>query len=78
MRVKNFGLSWSFLHRFQDKCCFFSEFQDGCQKWQKKVFQQEVPDDSVYTMGIKKFVEIKLPCTIFEINAFYAAVQDVH
>ena len=39
---------------------FYTEIQDGHQKFCENDFWQKVPDDSPFTMGIKKFVKIAL------------------
>ena len=42
----------------------------GPLNWQENDFWQKVADDSLYTLWVKNFVEITLPCTISEINTF--------
>ena len=67
----------SILLHFQDKqvFAFNAEIQDGRQKWRKNNFSEKSPVDSADTLWVKNFVEIALPCSVSEINAFLHLTQ---
>ena len=43
----------------------------------KMIFGKKLPDDSVYTLGIKNFTEIALSCTVSEINVFFVLHAEI-
>ena len=49
---------------------FYTEIQDGRQKWQENDFGGNLPLDSADTLWVKNFVEIALALTFLEINVF--------
>ena len=56
LRIKNF-IKTALAH-FLDTGVFFTfytEFQDGRQKWPENDFWKKVADDSAYTQGVNKF-----------------------
>ena len=61
---------------FRDKhvLAFYTQIQDGRQKWQENVFGEKSPVHSPYHLWIKNFVEIAVSRSVFEINAFYAEI----
>ena len=50
--------------------------RNGRQNWQENDFWENSQVDSADTLGFKNFIEITLSCTVIEINAFYAEIQD--
>ena len=58
--------------RFQDKrvFAFYTEIQDGRQKWRENDFWDKPHIDSADTLWIKNFVEITLSHSVSEINTF--------
>ena len=55
---------------FFNRKLFYTEIQDGHQKWQKNDFWENSPLQSAVTLWVKNFVEIALSRTIIEINVF--------
>ena len=53
---------------------FYTEIQDGCQKWREKDFWEKSPD-SADTLWVKNFVAIVLSCTAIKINVFLHFTQ---
>ena len=74
---QKFRRNRSILLCFRDKhvFAFNTEIQDGRQKWQENNFCEKSPEDSVDTLRVKNFVEIALPCSVSEINAFLHLTQ---
>ena len=74
--VKNHSIS----HHFRDKCAFvfYTEIQDGCQKWWESDICLKSPVDCSYTLWAKNFVEIALSRTVSKISVstFHAEIQD--
>ena len=58
----------SFLH-------FMQKFNMAAKKWRENDFWQNIADDTVYTLGVKNFVEMAVSHTISEINAFLHFTQ---
>ena len=60
-------------HHFLDKCtfAFYTEIEDGHQKWQENNFWEKSPDDSASTLRAKNFAKIALSHTTSKINAFF-------
>ena len=54
---------------------FYTEIQDGCQKWRENDFCEKSPENSVDTLWVKNFVEIALSDSVSEINAFLRLTQ---
>ena len=54
---------------------FYTEIQDGRQKWQENDFLESSTVDSLYTLCVKNLIEIDLSCTISEINVFLRLTQ---
>ena len=65
-------------HHFRDKriFAFYTEIQDGRQKWQENHFGQKVADKSTHTLWVLNFVEIALSLTVFEINDIFHFCQN--
>ena len=63
--------------RFGDKhiFAFYTEIQDGRQKWRENVFCKKLPVDSADTLQVKNFVEIALSGSISKIIAFLRFTQ---
>ena len=59
----------SISHRFQDKCvfAFYTDIQDGCQKWRDNEYWGNSLAHSADTLQLKTFVEITLSRTVSEI-----------
>ena len=49
---------------------FYTEIQDGHQKWRETNLWPNVPDDSVSTLAVKNFVQTNLCHSVSEINMF--------
>ena len=49
---------------------FYTEIQNGHQKWRENYFGGKLSDDSADTLGVKNLTEIALSSTVSEINAF--------
>ena len=49
---------------------FYTEIEDGRQKWRENNFYKKLPEHSADTLWVKNFVEIALSHSIYEINAF--------
>ena len=58
--------------RFRDKhiFAFNPEIQDGRQKWRERFFCEKLTVYFAETLWVKNFVEIALPRSVSEINAF--------
>ena len=54
---------------------FYTEIQDGRQKWRENDFWEKLPVNSADILWVKKFVEIALSRTVPEINAFLHFTQ---
>ena len=54
---------------------FYTEIQDGRQKWQENYFWEQLPVDSADTLWTKNVVEIALSRSVSEINAFLRFTQ---
>ena len=54
---------------------FYTEIQDGCQKWRKSDFCKKSPVDSADNLRIKNFVEIVLSRTVSKIDALLCFTQ---
>ena len=67
-----FTQKFKILHRSRDKCVFtfYSEIQDGRQKWREGDFCEMSPLHSADTLRVKTFPEIALSYTVSKINAF--------
>ena len=65
------------LHRSRHKCAFafYTEIQDGRQKWRESHVCEMSPLHSTDTLRVKTFIEIALSCTISKINAFLRFMQ---
>ena len=65
------------LHHFRDKhiFAFYTEIQDGRQKWQENNVWETVANDSMNTLGLKNFVKISLSCTVSKISTFLHFTQ---
>ena len=74
---QKFHRSRSISLRFRVKWVFAfnAEIQGGRQKWWKNDFCEKPPVDSADTLKVKNFVEIALPRSISEINAFLRFTQ---
>ena len=72
--VKNFI---SISLQFQDKRAFefYTEIEDGRQKWWENNFCKKMPVDSADTVWVKNFVEISLSRSVSEINKFLCLTQ---
>ena len=55
---------------------FYTEIQDGRQKWRENDFWDNWPEDSADTMRIKNFIKIALAHSVSEIKKFYTEIQD--
>ena len=49
---------------------FYTEIQDGRQKWQENDFCEKLPVHSTDTLWVKKLIKIALSHSISEINTF--------
>ena len=49
---------------------FYTEIQDGRQKWRENDFCEKLPVHSADTLWVKNFVKVTLSHSISEINAF--------
>ena len=49
---------------------FYTEIQDGCQKWWENDFCDKSPIESAETLRIKNFGEITLALSVSKINSF--------
>ena len=47
----------------------------AAKKWRENNFWQNIPDDSVYTLRVKKFVKKAVSRTVSKINAFLHYTQ---
>ena len=67
----------SSLLSFQDKYvfAFYTEIQDGRQKWLGNDFGENLPVDSEDTLRVKNLIKIALACTVSEMNAFWRFMQ---
>ena len=54
---------------------FYTEIQDGGQKWWEKDFWEESSVDSADTLWVKNFIKIALSCSVSEINEFLRFTQ---
>ena len=74
---QKFCQNHSITHHFRDKrvFAFYTEIQDGRQKWRENDFWDTVAEDSVHTLWVKNFVKITLSRTISEKNAFLYFTQ---
>ena len=54
---------------------FYTEIQDGREKWRESDFREMSPVDSADNLQVKHFVEIALSRTVSEINAFLHFIQ---
>ena len=70
LRVKNFN-EITLSRTISEINVFYTETQDGCQKWQEINFWKNSPVDS----GGQKFNEIDLSRTVSKINAFMRFMQ---
>ena len=64
-----------FIFFFVCVCVFYTEIQDGRQKWQENIFCEKPPVDSADTLPVKNFVKIALFRSISEINTFLCLIQ---
>ena len=71
-RQLSLWIPWGFknFNENADINAFYTEIQDGCQKWQEIDFWEKSPVDSADTLWVKNFEEIA------DINAFYTEIQD--
>ena len=71
---KKFHQNRSSLHRFRDKriLAFYTEIQDGRQKWLGNDFGENLPVDSEDTLWVKNFIKIALA------RSFYCATIAYH
>ena len=53
-------LSKSLSHTVSEINVFYAEIQGGYQKWRENDIWLKLPDDTVYTLGVKNFIEIAL------------------
>ena len=74
---QKFRRNRSILLHFRNKrvFAFNAEIQDGCQKWRENDFCEKSPVDFADTLQVKTFVEIALPRSVSEINAFLHLTQ---
>ena len=65
-------------HCFQDTYifAFYAEFKDSHQKWRENDLSKTVPDESVYTLGVKNFVGITLFHTSSKIHMLLHFTQN--
>ena len=63
--------------RFRDKhaLAFYTEIQDGRQKWQENNFLEKSSVNSANTLWVKNFVEIALSRSVCEIKVFLCLRQ---
>ena len=54
------GQNQSILHQFRGKYifAFYTEIQDGCQKWWENKLLEKSPGDSTVTLGVKNSAKI--------------------
>ena len=50
---------------------FYTEIQDGHQKWWKNDFWEKLPVDSTDILRVKNFIELTISHTISQINQFF-------
>ena len=67
-----FTFLFSYLFIF---LAFYTEIQDGHQKWQENDFCEKLPVDSADTLWVKNFVEVALSRSVSEINTFLHFTQ---
>ena len=70
-----FNYLFLFIYFFFCVCVFYTEIQDGRQKWQENIFCEKPPVDSADTLPVKNFVKIALFRSISEINTFLCLIQ---
>ena len=56
---------------------YYTEIQDGCQKYQENDFWEKSPVDSAVPWGVKKISEITLSPTVSEINTFFILCRNL-
>ena len=72
-----FTQKFKISHRFRDKSvfAFYTEIQDGRQKWRESNIFEMSPVHSADTLGVKNFIKIALYLTVSTINALLRFTQ---
>ena len=78
---QKFCRNHSITHHFRGKCvfAFYTEIQDGRQKWWENDFWETVADDSVYTLGGQKFCRNRSISHCFQdkhVFVYYVEIQN--